>query len=79
MKLTPFQLGLLAIGGFASIVMLNVLAKYQSNQDFRETLSQIKPSDLIPMRTRLIREEQMQAPEPTPIESPVEYEEVDNV
>jgi hypothetical protein len=65
MKLTPFQLGMLALTGFASIILLNVLAKAQSNEDFRETLTNLKPSDLFAMRTRRIAEEQM-VPVPVP-------------
>lgn len=66
MKLTPFQLGLLAVGSFASIVLLNVLAKAQSNEAFRESLtSGFSPAALSGLRDRLKREERME-----PIETP---------
>lgn len=57
MKLTPFQLAILAVGGFASIVLLNILSKYQSNEDFRESLKSISPSDLLTFRNRVNAEE----------------------
>lgn len=60
MKLTPFQLGIIAIGGFATVVMLNILAKYQSNEDFRVQLKEMNPSDLLNFRTRRIAEERME-------------------
>lgn len=60
MKLTPFQLGALVVGGFASIVLLNVLAKYQSSADFREQLTNIKPADILSIRNKRVAEEMMQ-------------------
>lgn len=67
MKFTPFQLGLLAVGSFASIVLLNVLAKYQSNEEFRGQLASLKPADLLSLRNRVISEERMEAPAPEPV------------
>lgn len=60
MKLTPFQLAIIAVGGFASIIMLNLLTKYQANDDFREQLSNLSPSDLFSIRTRRMAEERME-------------------
>lgn len=60
MKLTPFQLGIIAIGGFATVVMLNILSKYQSNEDFRDQLKEMKPADLVSFRTRRFAEERME-------------------
>lgn len=60
MKLSGFQLGLLAVGGFVSVVLLNVLAKYQSDEAFRDHLkSSLSPADLLAVRTRRVNEEQM--------------------
>ena len=59
MKLTPFQLAALVVGGFASIVMLNVLAKYQSNEDFRKQLGDMKPTDLLSFRKKIVDAENM--------------------
>lgn len=59
MKLTPFQLAVLAVGGFASIIMLNVLTKYQSNEEFRESLKKISPADLLTFRKKVQDEEHM--------------------
>lgn len=60
MQLTPFQLGLLIVGGFTGIVLLNILARYQSSEEFRTQLSNMSPTDLIKIRTQRIREEQME-------------------
>lgn len=60
MKVSPFQLAIIAVGGFASIIMLNVLSKYQSNEDFRTQLSNMKPSELLSIRTRRVAEEHME-------------------
>lgn len=60
MKLTPFQLAALVVGGFTSIILLNVLTKYQSNEDFRTQLQSMKPADLLKIRTRRIAEEAME-------------------
>jgi hypothetical protein len=61
MKFTPFQLGLLAIGSFAAVVMLNLLSKYGSNEEFRDSLkSNFSPADLIDFRNRRGAEERME-------------------
>ncbi len=60
MKLTPFQLAAIAVGGFASVIMLNILASYKANDDFRGYLQGLKPSDVIPMRVRRVAEENME-------------------
>jgi hypothetical protein len=61
MKLSPFQLAAIAVGGFASVIMLNILASYKANDDFRGYLQSLKPSDVIPMRVRRVAEENMEA------------------
>lgn len=72
MQLSPFQLGLLVVGGFATIIGLSVLGKYQSNEAFREGLSNAKPTDLFKIRARRIAEENL---ETVPSEN---YAEADN-
>lgn len=60
MKFTPFQLLALSVAGFGTIVLLNILAQFRSNAEFKEYLQDLKPADLIPLRNRRIAEENME-------------------
>lgn len=60
MKFTPFQLAAIAVGMFGSIILLNVLAQYRSNENFKEYLHGIEPTDILRIRTRRIAEENME-------------------
>jgi hypothetical protein len=62
MKFTPFQLAILAVAGFGSVVLLNVLAQYKSNEEFRGYLSGLAndPASFIPKRNQRVAEENME-------------------
>ena len=76
MKLTTFQIGILAIGTFASVVALSILGKAQSDDAFRSTLRNLTPSDLLSIRTRRVAEERMEAPVTVPDQD--DYDNSDN-
>ena len=65
MKFTPFQLMAIATVSFGSIVLLNIMAQYRSSEEFRQYLTSIKATDLIPQRARRVAEENMEAEEIT--------------
>jgi hypothetical protein len=68
MKLTPFQLMALAISGFATIILIDVLAKYQNDTAFKEHISNLasNPTELLAIRTRRVAEENMTNLVPSP-------------
>lgn len=62
MKTTPMQLAILAVAGFGSLILLQVLAQYRSSEDFKSHLQSLKMQDLIPdIRMRRVAEENMEA------------------
>lgn len=62
MKTTPMQLAILAVAGFGSLILLQVLAQYRSSEDFKNHLNSLKMQDLIPdIRMRRVAEENMEA------------------
>lgn len=70
MKTTPMQLAILAAAGFASLVLLQVLAQYRSSEDFKNHLNSLKMQDLIPdIRMRRVAEENMEAISALPIDT----------
>lgn len=61
MKFTPFQLGVLAIGTFGSIVLLSILSKAQSDASFAENFkATFSPERLASIRTTRVAEEIME-------------------
>lgn len=64
MKTTPAQLAILAVAGFGSLVLLQILAQYRSSENFRQHMQSLKAQDLIPeLRRRVVAEENMEAVE----------------
>lgn len=62
MKTTPAQLAILAVAGFGSLVLLQILAQYRSSENFRQHMQSLKAQDLLPdIRLRRIAEENMEA------------------
>lgn len=64
MKTTPAQLAILAVAGFGSLILLQVLAQYRSSESFRNYMENLKAENLIPeLRRRVVAEENMEAPQ----------------
>lgn len=69
MEVTPRGILIASIIAFGLIVAANMLTQWQSNEEFRDKMKAIDPSQLLAIRVRRVAEENMELPADAEVES----------